>query len=64
MKNLDLKAYGVVAMPKQEMQKADGGVAWYLIIAASVASIEVYDCIADFCEGWNERMDAERNRTK
>ena len=58
MKNLDLSAYGVEAMHKQEMTTTDGGVAWvgYCVKAAGLlfAFAGGYDAISDFGEGFRD----------
>jgi len=36
MKNLDLNSFGVHEMSTTEMQETDGGIIWFLVIAACV----------------------------
>lgn len=54
MKNLDLNAYGVVAMPKQEMQKMDGGGIVPIAKLLIGGALYVWDNWDDIKEGWDK----------
>ncbi len=54
MKNLELQSLGLMELDAKEMVETEGGNPFLLYWAAFLLSVEVYDGITDFSEGFRE----------